>query len=132
MELISKKAAYERLMFESTMWGNSFTADGFKKAAELILAMDCEFSERIRTIAEHYGLPTQREQLIEECSELILAAQKCKRYGTRETFDNFCGELADVYIMVQQMMHLISPEIIGEIIDKKLDRQIQRIEDESQ
>lgn len=88
--------------------------------------------ERIKQIAEHYGSPTQREQLIEECSELILAAQKCKRYGTRETFDNFCGELADVYIMVQQMMHLISPEIIGEIIDKKLDRQMQRIEDESQ
>lgn len=86
--------------------------------------------ERIKKIAEHYGMIQQREQLVEECSELILAAQKCKRYGTRETFDNFCGELADVYIMVCQMMHLISPEIIGEIIESKLDRQIQRIEDE--
>jgi NTP pyrophosphatase (non-canonical NTP hydrolase) len=88
--------------------------------------------ERIKKIAEHYGMEIQREQLIEELSELILAAQKCKRYGTRETFDNFCGELADVYIMVCQMMHLISPEIIGEIIESKLDRQIQRIHDESE
>ena len=86
--------------------------------------------ERIKKIAEHYGMEIQREQLIEELSELILAAQKCKRYGTRDTFDNFCGELADVYIMVCQMMHLISPAVIGSIVDKKLDRQIQRIEAE--
>ena len=87
--------------------------------------------ERIKKIAEHYGMEIQREQLIEELSELILAAQKCKRKSSRECFDNFCEELADSYIMISQMMHLISPAVIGSIVDKKLDRQIQRIKDES-
>lgn len=88
--------------------------------------------ERIKKIADYYGPVQQKEQLIEECSELILAAQKCKRYGTKETFKDFCGELADVYIMVSQLMYLISPDVIGEIINKKLDRQIERIKDESE
>ena len=83
--------------------------------------------ERIKKIADYYGPVQQKEQLIEECSELILAAQKCKRYGTREAFDNYCEELADVYIMVSQLMYLISPDVIGEIINNKLDRQIERI-----
>lgn len=86
--------------------------------------------DRIKKIAEYYGMPAQREQLIEECSELILAAQKCKRVGNRLTFDNYCEEIADVYIMIEQMKHLISPKIINGIVDKKLKRQIRRIKEE--
>lgn len=86
--------------------------------------------ERIKAIAEHYGLPAQREQLEEECAELILASQKCKRIGDRNTFNNFCEEVADVYIMVMQMMHLISPDVINAIVNKKLKRQMKRIKKE--
>lgn len=88
--------------------------------------------ERIKQIADHYGMPAQREQLIEECSELILAAQKCKRNGTREAFDNYCEELADVYIMVSEMIYLISPDVIYDIAERKVDRQLHRISKEQE
>lgn len=93
--------------------------------------------ERIKKIAEHYGMIQQREQLVEECSELILASQKCKRTDIqnaqqyRERFDNFQEEVADVLIMAQQLHYLLGARDIDDIIDKKLDRQIQRIEDEN-
>ena len=86
--------------------------------------------ERIKKIAEHYGPIAQKEQLVEECAELILAAQKSKRNGDRESYENYCEEIADVWIMVSQMIYLISPAVIGGIINRKLDRQIQRIEAE--
>ena len=93
--------------------------------------------ERIKKIAEHYGFESQREQLIEECAEMIQASQKCKRNDIqnaqqyRERFDNFKEEVADVLIMAQQLRYLLGVRDIDDIIDKKLDRQIQRIKDES-
>ena len=133
MEYISKQKAVDKLMFEASLRGMSYTAEAYEMAAKMIDQIAVELpDERIKQIADYYGPVQQKEQLIEECSELILASLKCKRDGTRAAFDNFCEEVADVYIMVQQMMYLISPEVIGEIIDKKLDRQIQRIKDESE
>ena len=85
---------------------------------------------RIKEIAYHYGYESQREQLIEECAEAILAAQKCKRYGSNESFKALCGEVADVLIMAQQMRLLMGAKVIDEIIDKKLNRQLGRIENE--
>jgi hypothetical protein len=89
---------------------------------------DCD--PRIIRIAEHYGYEAQREQFEEECAEAILAAQKCKRYGSKGSFEALCGEVADVLIMAQQMRCLISPERIDSIIDEKLNRQLGRIENE--
>lgn len=89
-----------------------------------------ECDPRIIRIAEHYGYEAQREQLIEECSEAILAAQKCKRYGSKDNFEELCGEVADVLIMAQQMRLLMGAKVIDEIIDKKLNRQLGRIENE--
>ena len=86
---------------------------------------------RIKEIAYHYGYESQREQLIEECAEAILEAQKCKRYGSNGSFEALCGEVADVLIMAQQMRCLISPEHIDSIIDEKLNRQLRRIESET-
>lgn len=86
---------------------------------------------RIKEIAYHYGYESQREQLIEECAEAILAAQKCKRYGSNESFKALCGEVADVLIMAQQMRLLMGAKVIDEIIDKKLNRQLGRIAHES-
>lgn len=128
--LISRKKAYDALMFQADMRSMSYTHEAYKGAARLIDQMDGEKpqpDERIKQIADYYGPVQQKEQLIEECSELILASQKCKRDGTRAAFDNFCEEVADVYIMVQQMMYLISPEVVEEIIERKLNRQIERI-----
>ena len=85
---------------------------------------------RLERIAYHYGYDAQREQFIEECAEAILAAQKCKRHGSKDNFEELCGEVADVLIMAQQMRILMGAKVIDEIIDKKLNRQLGRIENE--
>ena len=90
-----------------------------------------ECDPRIIRIAEHYGYEAQREQFEEECAEAILAAQKCKRYGSKGSFKELCGEVADVLIMAQQMRLLMGAKVIDEIIDKKLNRQLGRIENEA-
>ena len=83
----------------------------------------------LKAIAKHYGFEAQREQLVEECAELIQAAQKCKR-NQIHAFDNFIEELADVKIMVDQMIILAGEETVGERIQQKIDRQLRRIEKE--
>lgn len=85
---------------------------------------------RLEQIAYHYGYDAQREQFIEECAEAILAAQKCKRHGSKGNFVNLCEEVADVLIMAQQMRLLMSTSLIDSFIDKKLNRQLGRIENE--
>ena len=89
-----------------------------------------ECDPRIIRIAEHYGYEAQREQLIEECAEAILAAQKCKRHGSKDNFEALCGEVADVLIMAQQMRLLMSTTLIDRIVNEKLERQLGRIENE--
>lgn len=90
-----------------------------------------ECDPRIIRIAEHYGYEAQREQFEEECAEAILAAQKCKRHGSKDNFEALCGEVADVLVMAQQMRILMGAKVIDEIIDKKLNRQLGRIAHES-
>ena len=89
-----------------------------------------EQDNRIKEIAYHYGYESQREQFEEQCAEAILAAQKCKRHGSKDNFEELCGEVADVLIMAQQMRLLMGAKVIDEIIDKKLNRQLGRIENE--
>lgn len=82
---------------------------------------------RYEFIARHYGYEAQREQFEEECAEAILAAQKVKRKCSNGNFINLAEEVADVLIMAEQMRILISQSLIDEFIQKKLDRQLQRI-----
>ena len=89
-----------------------------------------ECDPRIIRIAEHYGYEAQREQFEEECAEAILAAQKCKRHGSKDNFEALCGEVADVLIMAQQMRLLMSTTLIDRIVNEKLNRQLGRIENE--
>lgn len=93
---------------------------------------------KVKKIAETYGFEKQREMLIEECSELIQAVQKLKRAdnsGDAERIDKatsaYLEELADVSIMLEQMRYMLTPRLTQELdgyISKKLDRQIERIE----
>lgn len=86
---------------------------------------------RIKEIAYHYGYESQREQLIEECAEAILAAQKCKRHGSHGNFVNLCEEVADVLIMARQMRLLVGAGHVDEFIEEKLERQMRRMADDS-
>ncbi len=40
-------------------------------------------------IAHYYGIDSQLEMLVEECSELITAVQKVKRETSTDAFANF-------------------------------------------
>lgn len=95
--------------------------------------------EKIRCIANEYGLRKQSRQCIEELSELIKALCKWDRkwgdsllsdsHECKERTD-IIGEIADCRIMLSQIEYLMSAEYdVQEEIEKKLDRQIRRIAD---
>lgn len=95
-------------------------------------------SEKIKIIAEHYGYNSQSRQCIEEMAELTQAINKWWRVcgnGQKteksivECRDNLVEEVADVQIMLWQMEYLLlsEPEV-NQMIMKKLDRQLERID----
>lgn len=77
-------------------------------------------------ILKHYGFEAQQEKLVEECEELIEAAQG-------EDYDSFIEELADVTIMIEQMLISLEPEQLEQykkMLDYKLGRTLERIKNE--
>ena len=85
--------------------------------------------ERIKSIADHYGIKKQMRQLAEECSELAVEASHSARKGTTV---RIIEEMADVEIMIEQIIHLTKIDRcdIEDCINYKLDRQMKRIEKE--
>lgn len=84
--------------------------------------------ERIVKIAKHYGIESQLEMVIEECSELIMAIQKCKR--GQSDIENLIEETADVTIMTEQLKYFLGSKNVEEAREEKLQRQMQRMADE--
>ena len=95
--------------------------------------------QKVQYIADHYGYEPQSRQLIEELSELIQAVCKHNRafFGKQVAESTKCPEkdaiieeMADVIIIMCQLDYLISIDAndVLEMIEKKLDRQIERIQ----
>ena len=93
-----------------------------------------EIDEEIKTIAIRYGVQAQSMQTCEECGELIQAVSKALRFPSFEHIENLAEEIADVQIMCSQLMwfYCISHADVGEIIERKLQRQLERIKEERQ
>ena len=93
---------------------------------------------KLKTIADFYTLETQSRQLNEELAELIQANSKYLRYSDSDVewqyLQNICEEVADVQIMIEQMLYLldIDTQAIEEIKMKKIDRQLERIKVEKE
>ena len=95
-------------------------------------------AEKIKIIAEHYGYDAQSRQCIEEMAELTQAINKWWRVcgnGQRteksiaECRYNLIEEIADVQIMLYQLGYLLDSRLeVSEMITKKLDRQLERVE----
>ena len=95
--------------------------------------------DKIKRIANHYGLAKQSRQLSEECAELIQATSKYMRF--QETsyastvdwkyIESVCEEIADVEIMLEQIKYLlhINPDAIETIKGNKIARQLERIKE---
>lgn len=86
--------------------------------------------ERIKKIADHYGIKRQMHQLAEECSELAVEASHSARKGTTV---KIIEEMADVLIMIEQVVYLAKIDMcdIEDCINYKLERQMERIKEES-
>ena len=96
-----------------------------------------ELTDKALKIITHYGFDKQKYIVIEEMSELIQAIIKLDRYkDDKEYFkymDNFREELADVYLMILQLMLSDKEQydIVKKIADIKADRQLERMEIEN-
>ena len=97
---------------------------------------------KIQKIADTYGYDAQSRQCIEEMAELTQAINKYWRKGldcgkksilngympmVSSTYDNLVEEIADVQIMLWQMVYLLNADVVP-VIEQKLDRQLERIE----
>lgn len=91
--------------------------------------------DKLKKIADYYKLDKQSRQLNEELAELIQANSKYLRYSESNTgmdwmyLQNMCEEIADVQIMIEQILYLLNIDIkaIEEIKIRKIDRQLERI-----
>lgn len=96
-----------------------------------------EMERQCILIADHYGIDSQSNQLIEECAELIQAINKYKRkhIGGQPLVrpvsarDQVVEEIADVEVMLCQIKHLFGiPEYqVEEVARNKIERTISRI-----
>ena len=89
--------------------------------------------EAAAKIIAHYGVPHQLVKLCEECGELTQQAAKCYDKGIPYS-DDMIEEIADVIVMILQFESIMSrpdAELLQKIVTKKLERQLDRIEEES-
>jgi len=88
--------------------------------------------ELAEKIIRHYGAEKQLVILAEECGELIQECCKCLRLGIPFSED-MIYEMADVIVMIKEFK-AVMPEYyldkLDEAIGYKLQRQIERIENE--
>ena len=74
-----------------------------------------------------YGVAAQDDIAIEEMSELTKAIIKDRRYKNYDTYENLCEELADVFIMCEQILMSLDRDRVQSYIDAKLQRLNERL-----
>ena len=84
--------------------------------------------EKVKQIADFYGLKNQLRQLAEECSELSVESLHYIR--ERGATERISEEMMDVLIMIQQIIYLLGDDVekLAKYADFKLDRQLGRID----
>ena len=85
--------------------------------------------KELRNIAEHYGLRVQMRQLIEEMAELTQVICKAERYDLDTVREHLVEEVADVEVVLEQVVYLLGDNRIEQIRAEKIARQKRRIED---
>lgn len=83
----------------------------------------------LRNIAEHYGLRVQMRQLIEEMAELTQVICKAERYDLDTVREHLVEEVADVEVVLEQVIYLLGDNRIEQIRAEKIARQKRRIAD---
>ena len=86
-----------------------------------------------KRILRHYGLRHQKSKTIEELAELIVALQKDILSGNEGLSKEVLEEIADVHVMLTQLLDDECDKTqVSLIVDRKLKRQIRRIEKEKE
>lgn len=86
-------------------------------------------NEDLKKIANHYGLRRQLWQTVEETAELTQVICKTGRYDMDTVRDHLVEEVADVSIMIDQIVYLLGDNMIAKIREEKIKRQLERISD---
>lgn len=99
--------------------------------------MDVEHKQMNISIAKALGPESQLRQLMEECCELAVAANKVIRtykkpntiFERKKARNNLIEECGDVIVLLNQIMHLMSitDSELNETMEKKVDRTWQNI-----
>ena len=76
---------------------------------------------------KRYGVDAQDDIAIEEMSGLTKAIIKNRRYKTFATLENLYEELADVYIMLEQIMMSLDKDRVQSYVNSKLERFNERL-----
>ena len=83
-------------------------------------------------ILDHYGIERQKAKTIEELAELIVAIQKNLLSDTDSLSREVLEEIADVQIMILQLLSYAGEfSKVYEIMDRKIERQLNRIKEEA-
>lgn len=72
-----------------------------------------------------YGIESRKQMLYEECGELITALARQTR--GRSTVDDILSELADVFIMVNQLGFIYGYPAFSQMVNMKLERLEKRL-----
>ena len=94
------------------------------------MTVDFDFLvQKTQEIADHYGLRHQLVKTVEELNELPLECAKSYRDGSITV--NLINEIADVLVMIYQLIHLgqIEWKDVLEVMKFKVDRQLGRIDE---
>lgn len=94
-----------------------------------------DIDDRLKTIADHYGIDSQLDILQEELAELIQSVSKYRRGDPSHILE----EIADVEIMLDQITYLLQRKtpklnidyLISLYIAEKIRRQLMRINEEA-
>lgn len=70
-----------------------------------------------------FGKEKQMDMVVEECAELIQAVNKYKRKPDIDTLKSLAGEIADVQIMIEQLIEMHDLEFdVNRFVNIKLER----------
>lgn len=78
------------------------------------------YRELYEATLRKWGEAAQYDQAVEECAELIATLKHLKRGRADETA--VAEELADVFLMVGQLVYMFGEERVSAAIDRKLCR----------
>lgn len=85
----------------------------------------------MRRAIDQYGERNQTIKAIEECNELGCVLARSLTSPQRVSKEEIVTEIADVWIMVNQLSAMYSPCEINDEIERKLNRLEQRLDNES-